>query len=102
MDKNIEVSDKDDSQRQKEVQLMTDGFCENYDQSNAKNVQTNDEQSNDDQANETDDHSKENIEVNGYKYDQVKMEKLFESIAIFLFFPNYKYRKKRRPGKLDL
>ena len=77
----------------------SDEFFEDDDQSNAKNVQTNDEQSNDDQANETDDYSKENIEVNGYKYDQVKMEKLFESIAIFLFFPNYKYRKKRWPRK---
>ena len=48
---------------------MTDGFCENYDQSNAKNVQTNDEQS------------------NGDNNDQVKIEELFEAIAIFLFFP---------------
>ena len=64
---------------------MTDELCENDDQSNAKNVQTNDEQSNDDHEN--DDHSKENDEVNGDNNDQVKIEELFEAIAIFLFFP---------------
>ena len=47
-----------------------------------------------------DDHSNENDEVNGDD-DQVKTEELFDSIAIFLFFPLYKYRKKRWPGKLD-
>ena len=81
---------------------MTDELCENDDQSNAKNVQINDEQSNDNHANkndeqsnddhenENDDHSKGNDEVYGDKYDQVKIEELFQSIAI---------RKKRWPGK---
>ena len=40
--------------------------------------------------------------VNGNENDQVKTEELFESIAIFLFSPFYKFRKKRwEPGKLD-
>ena len=63
------------------------------DQFNEDDDQTKD----DDQASENDDHSKENDEVNGDNYDQVKIEELFEIIAIFLFFPNYKYRKKRWP-----
>ena len=46
------------------------------------------------------DFDNENDEVNGDD-DQVKTEELFDSIAIFLFFPLYKYRKKRWPGKLD-
>ena len=67
------------------------------DQFNEDDDQTKD----DDQASENDDHSKENDKVNGDKHDQVKSEELFESAAIILFFPNYKYRKKRWPGKLD-
>ena len=64
--------------------------------STENDVQTNDEkQSNDELSNEND-------EVNGNDNDQVKTEELFDSIAIFLFFPNYKFRKKRwKPGKLD-
>ena len=77
---------------------MTDELCENDDQSNAKNAQPND----DEQSNGNDDHFKENDEVDGDNNDQVKIEELFDSISIFLFFPNYKYRKKGwKPGKLD-
>ena len=94
----MEVLDEEESHQVEEKQLKTDELFENDDQFNAKNVHTNV----DEQANENDDHSKENDEVNGNKYDQVKIEELFETIAIFLFFPNYKYRKKRWPGKIDL
>ena len=78
------------------------------DESLDETIQTNDDQANkvsaddenqkqeaqlkSDELFESDDHPKEN-------HDQVKIEELFESIAIFLFFPNYKYRKKRWPGK---
>ena len=74
LDKTMEVSDEENHPVE-EVQLKSDELFEN------------------------DDHSKENDEVNGSKYDQAKIEELFETIAIFLFSPNYKYRKKRWPGK---
>ena len=84
---------KKNSQRKK--QPKTYEFSENDDRSNENDVQTNGkEKSNGEFSNEND-------EVNGNDYDQVKIEELFDSIAIFLFFPNYKYRKKRWPGKLD-
>ena len=96
LDKTMEVSSDEENHPVEEKQAKTD---ESFDE-NENEVETqNDEKSNDYQANENDDHSKENDEVNGNKYDQVKIEKLYESIAIFLFFPNYKYRKKRWPGK---
>ena len=99
LDNNTKVSAADESQKQ-EVQLQSELF-ENDDESIENDVQTNDdEQSNDDHANENDDHPKEIDEVNGNE-DQVKTEELFDSIAITLFFPNYKYRKKRWPEKLD-
>ena len=91
----MEVSNNEENHPVEERQPKTDKLFENHDQSNAKNVQTND----DEQSNENDDHFKENDEVDGDNNDQVKIEELFDSIAIFLFFPNYKYRKKRWPGK---
>ena len=95
LDKTMEVSNNEENHPVEERQPKTDKLFENHDQSNAKNVQTND----DEQSNENDDHFKENDEVDGDNNDQVKIEELFDSIAIFLFFPNYKYRKKRWPGK---
>ena len=92
LDKTMEVSSEEENHPVEEKQPKTDELFENYDQFNEIDVLTND-----DQANENDDHSKENDEVIGDKYDQVKIEELFEIIAIFLFFPNYKYRKKRWP-----
>ena len=89
----MEVFDDEESHPVEEKQPKTDEFFENDDQSNEIDVQTNDVSSNDD-------HSNENDEVNGDD-DQVKTEEVFDSIAIFLFFPLYKYRKKRWPGKLD-
>ena len=101
MAKIIKVSAADESQKQ-EVRLKSDELFENDDQSNENDVQINDDkQSNDEDENENDNHSKENDEVNGDKYDQVKIEELFNSIAILLFFPNYKYRKKRWPENLN-
>ena len=95
LDKTVEVSDDEENLPVEEVQLKSDELFENGDQSNENDVQTNGkEKSNGEFSNEND-------EVNGNDYDQVKIEELFDSIAIFLFFPNYKYRKKRRPGKLD-
>ena len=76
---------------------MTDeSFDENENDVQSKNY----EQSSDNHKNENDDNSKENDEVNGDKYDQVKIEKIVR--INFLFFPNYKYRKKKWPGKIYL
>ena len=91
MEKIREVSNDEENHPVQEKQPKTDELFENDDQSNEINVPTNDDVSS------NDDHSNENDEVNGDD-DQVKTE---ESIAIFLFFPLYKYRKKRWPGKLD-
>ena len=103
LSKTMEGSNDEENHPVEEKQLKSNELFEIDDKSNEDDDQTkDDEQSNDDQANENDDHSKENDEVIGDKYDQVKIEELFESIAIFLFFPNYKYRKKRWPEKLDL
>ena len=79
-----------------EKQAKSDELFEIDDQSNEDDDQTNDDEESDDEL------SNENEEVNGNDYDQVKIEGLFDSITIFLFFPNYKYRKKRWPGKLEL
>ena len=99
LSKTIEVFDDEESHQAEDIQTKT---AESFNE-DENDVQTeDDEQSNDDHENENDDHSKENDEVNGNKYDQVKIEELFETIAIFLFFPNYKYRKKRWPGEIDL
>ena len=111
LSKTMEGSNDEESHPAEDIQTKTDELFD-------KNVQSDDDQANkvsavdeskkqkvqlkSDELFENDDHSKENYEVNGSKYDQVKIEELFESIAIFLFFPNYKYRKKRWPGKLDL
>ena len=112
LSKTMKVSNDEESHLDEDIQTKTD---ESFDET----IQTNDDQANKVSANDENqkqevqlksdelfenyDHSKENDEVNGdNKHDQVKIEELFESIAIFLFFPNYKYRKKRWPGKLDL
>ena len=79
-----------------DIQTKSDELFEIDDQSSEDDDQTNDDEESDDEL------SNENEEVNGNDYDQVKIEELFDSIAIFLFYPNYKYRKKRRPGKLEL
>ena len=100
LSKTMKVFNDEESHPDEDIQTKTD---ESFDET----IQTNDEQANklstddikSDELFENDDHSKENDEVNGDKHDQVKIEELFESIAIFLFFPNYKYRKKRWPGK---
>ena len=96
LEKIREVSNDEENHPVQEKQPKTDEFFENDDQSNEIDVQTNDEeQSNDRLSNEKD-------EVNGNDNDQVKTEELFESIAILLFSPFYKFRKKRwEPGKLD-
>ena len=85
-----------------DIQTKSDELFEIDDQSNDDDDQTNDDRTNDDHVNENDDHPKENDEVSDDNNGQVKIEALFDSIAIFLFFPNYKYRKKRWPGKLEL
>ena len=76
-----------------DIQTKSDELFEMDDESNEDDDHTNDD--------ENDDHFKENDEVDGDNNDQVKIEELFDLIAIFLFFPNYKYRRKRWPGKLD-
>ena len=85
----------EESHPAEDIQTNSDELFEIDDQSNEDDDQTNDDEESDDEL------SNENEEVNGYDYDQVRIEELFDSIAIFLFYPNYKYRKKRRPGKLD-
>ena len=92
----MDVYNDEENHPVEEKQPKTGELFENDDQSNEIDVQTNDdEESNDELSNEND-------EVNGNDNDQVKTEELFDSIAIFLFFPNYKYRKKGWPGKLEL
>ena len=84
----------EESHPAEDIQTKSELF-EIDDQSNEDDDQTNDdEESNDELSNEND-------EVNGNDYNQVKTEELFDSIAIFLFFPNYKYRKKRWPENLN-
>ena len=83
----------EESHPAEDIQTKSDELFEIDDQSNEDDDHTNDD--------ENDDHFKENDEVDGDNNDQVKIEELFDLIAIFLFFPNYKYRKKRWPGKLD-
>ena len=85
----------EESHPAEDIQTKSDELFEIDDQSNEDDDHTNDDEP-------SDDHSDENDEGNGNDYDQVKTETLFDSIAIFLFFPNYKYRKKRWPGKLEL
>ena len=85
----------EESHPAEDIQTKSDELFEIDDQSNEDDDHTNDDEP-------SDDHSDENDESNGNDYDQVKTEELFDSIAIFLFFPNYKYRKKRWPGKLEL
>ena len=86
----------EESHPAEDIQTKSDELFEIDDQSNEDDDQTNDEEESNDEL------SNENDEVSGNDDDRVKTETLFDSIAIFLFFPNYKYRKKRRPGKLEL
>ena len=95
LDKALEVFNDEENHPVEEKQAKSDELFENDDQSNEDDDHTNDDE-------QSDDHSDENDEGNGNDYDQVKTKELFDSIAIFLFFPNYKYRKKRWPGKLEL
>ena len=85
----------EESHPAEDIQTKSDELFEIDDQSNEDDDQTNDDEESDDEL------SNENEEVNGNDYDQVKIEELFDSIAIFLFFPNYKYRKKRWPENLN-
>ena len=69
-----------------DIQTKSDELFEIDDQSNEDDDQTNDDRTNDDHVNENDDHPKENDEVSDDNNGQVKIEALFETIAITLIF----------------
>ena len=100
LDKNTKVSEGEESHPAEEIQLKPNELFDEIIQTKTdeffgKNVQTNDDAlSNDDYIHENGDHSNKIDDVNGNDDDQVKVKELFESIAVFLMIPFYKYRKK--------